>query len=291
MNFPKKLSEINIRDPFVLLDGDYYYMYGTRGKACSGGKQPGFEVYISADLENWTDSIEVFGKTEDFWADMNYWAPEVHKYNGKYYMFASFKSEKRHRGTQILVSSSPCGRFLPLCDFPVTPPEWECLDGTLYTDRQGVPYMVFCHEWTQVGDGEICALKLSEDLKHAVGKPIFLFRASSSKLVSSARGESNFVTDGPFLYRMKSGKLIMIWSSFGKEGYCEIISYSENGRIDGKWIHSEMPLFSKNGGHGMIFHTKENDPCFIMHAPNESPRERPVIMKIVEKDDTIIAVK
>ena len=84
--------------------------------------------------------------------------------------------------------------------------------------------MVFCHEWTQVGDGEICALKLSEDLKHAVGKPIFLFRASSSKLVSSVRGESNFVTDGPFLYRMKSGKLIMIWSSFGKEGYCEIIS-------------------------------------------------------------------
>ena len=27
-----KNCEINIRDPFVLVDGDTYYMYGTRAK-------------------------------------------------------------------------------------------------------------------------------------------------------------------------------------------------------------------------------------------------------------------
>ena len=282
MNFPKKLSEINIRDPFVLLDGDYYYMYGTRGKACSGGKQPGFEVYISADLENWTDSIEVFGKTEDFWADMNYWAPEVHKYNGKYYMFASFKSEKRHRGTQILVSSSPCGRFLPLCDFPVTPPEWECLDGTLYTDRQGVPYMVFCHEWTQVTDGEMCILRLSDDLKKPVGQPKVLFKASEPEWASSKK-HGGFITDGPFLHKCADGRLIMIWSGFDKNGYVEAVAYSKDGTVNGEWAHCEKTMSAVNGGHGMIFKSFDGKLNFVMHYPNEPyGAERAQITEIKE---------
>lgn len=46
-------------------------------------------------------------------------------------MFASFKNEDRHRGTQILVSDTPDGKFKPLTDYPVTPEDWECLDGTV----------------------------------------------------------------------------------------------------------------------------------------------------------------
>ena len=48
-------SEINIRDPFILLYKDKYYMYGSRV-----GVQKGFDVYISDDLINWSDAVSVF---------------------------------------------------------------------------------------------------------------------------------------------------------------------------------------------------------------------------------------
>ena len=169
-------SEINIRDPFVLLDGDTYYLYGTRGATC-WGPATGFDVYASSDLRDWDGPFPCFENDGTFWADRNYWAPEVHIWQGKYYMFASFKSETRRRGTAILRADSPMGPFVPWSDGPVTPTEWECLDGTFYVDHKGNPWIVYCHEWIQAGDGEIRAARLAYDLKRTEGEPVLLFRA------------------------------------------------------------------------------------------------------------------
>ena len=38
-----KLSDIHIRDPFVLLHEDKYYLYGTRGATC-WGEADGFDI-------------------------------------------------------------------------------------------------------------------------------------------------------------------------------------------------------------------------------------------------------
>ena len=83
------------------------------------------------------------------------WAPEVHKYKGEYYMFATFTKPNGLRGTYILKSDTPDGEFKPHSDGAVTPWEWECLDGTLYKE-DGKVYCVFCHEHTQIFDGTIC---------------------------------------------------------------------------------------------------------------------------------------
>jgi len=133
-----KNSEINIRDPFVLAFEGKYYMYGTRGATC-WGPATGFDVYVGTDLENWSDPIEIFHTPEGFWADRNYWAPEVHYYKENFYLFATFKAEGQCRGTQILKSASPIGPFKIHSEGPVTPRDWECLDGTLYIDKNGTP--------------------------------------------------------------------------------------------------------------------------------------------------------
>lgn len=106
-----KKEQIHIRDPFILSDEGKYYLYGSRGGEC-WGKCSGLDVYLSEDLESWSDSYECFSRPENFWSDMHFWAPEVHKYKNKYYMFVSFKSEDRHRGTQILVADTPMGPFI-----------------------------------------------------------------------------------------------------------------------------------------------------------------------------------
>jgi len=282
-------NDIHVRDPFMLVDGGKYYLYGSRGPE-TWGKCTGLDVYVSEDMENWSEAAEVFTPPADFWSDYNFWAPEVHVYKGAYYMFVSFKSDTRCRGTQILKAESPMGPFVPHSNGPVTPEEWECLDGTLYVDPNGKPYMVFCHEWVQIKDGEMCAIELTEDLSAPVGKPFLLFRASDPVWASGFEDEGekdNYVTDGPFLYRTQDGTLLMIWSSFAQNAYCEGIAYSDNGDITGSWIHDERLLFAEDGGHGMIFKTLEGELKFIFHQPNNSPNERPHVISLKDVGNTI----
>ena len=278
-----KNKDINIRDPFVLLWEGKYYLYGTRGKT-TWGEADGIDCYISDDLENYEGPIVAFQKPEGFWADRNYWAPEVYAYNGAFYMFASFKNEKECRGTQVLRSEAPQGPFLPISERPVTPRDWECLDGTLFIDQNQKPWMVFCHEWQQITDGTMCAMPLSDDLSSAVGEPVVLFKGSDPSWADHEKPE--FVTDGPFLYRCENGELIMIWSSRA-HGYVQAVARSESGDILGPWKQDDRLLFDKDGGHGMIFRDKENRLLLVLHAPDTYLEERPRFIELEDRDGNL----
>ena len=276
-----KLDEINIRDPFIITHQGKYYMYGTRAVNTWIREQKyveGFDVYVSEDFESWDGPKSIFENYDGFFGEFQFWAPEVHKYNGKFYMLATFASDTAHRGTAILECDTPDGEFHVHSNGALTPSDWECLDGTLYVEN-GTPYMVFCHEWCQIKDGEICAIQLSEDLKEAVGKPFTLLKASQATPWILPVDEGCYVTDGPFLMNI-DGELICLWSSFGEGGYVEAIARSSNGKMDGEWHIDEKLLFDKNGGHGMIFEDLENNLCFTYHSPNETPFERPCVRKI-----------
>lgn len=271
-----KTDEINIRDPFVLVHGGKYYLYGTRGETC-WGPADGFDVYVGQDLKNWEGPIVCFHNDGSFWADRNYWAPEVHCVNGAFYMFASFKSDSRRRGTAILRTLSPLGPFEPWSEGPVTPEDWECLDGTFYASPDGTPYMVFCHEWVQAGDGEIHAMKLTKDLRAPAGEPFLLFRASEApwcRQVHHSSGLDGYVTDGPFLWRKEDGTLLCLWSGFSETGYAQGLAVSDNGDIDGHFTQLP-PLFPEDGGHGMLFRTLEGELLLALHSPNKHLLERP----------------
>ena len=275
-----KRNEINIRDPFVLVHEGKYYLYGTRGNEC-WGTGTGLDCYVSSDLENFEEPVVVFLPPKDFWADRNFWAPEVHEYKDSFYMFVSFKAEGVCRGTQILKADSPLGPFEIHSDGPVTPRDWECLDGTLYIEEPegGKPYIVFCHEWVQVVDGEICAIPLSDDLQRPVGEPKLLFHASEAPWIVDIRG-GNYVTDGPFMYRYNDGKIVLLWSSFGKEGYTLALAHSESNTIAGPWIQDPKLLFSKDGGHGMLFKNLDGKLMGALHSPNINGEERPIFFEV-----------
>ena len=281
-----KINEFRIRDPFILPYNGVYYLYGTRGY-----KAEGFDVRTSRDLVEWSEPKEIFVPTDGFWGKYDYWAPEVHLYKGKFYMFAGFKSDDHRRGTHILVCDSPDGRFQPLTDEPCTPRDWECLDGTLYVDESGKPFAIYCHEWLQCHDGEMCVQELSDDLKTPVGKPTVLFRASELPGVRSVRDESNFVTDGPFIVRLSHGRLLMLWSSFGKDGYIEAQTVNDSGNITGGWQLTSERLFEKDGGHGMVFTAFDGRRYFIMHSPNTDGLERAVLFPVEEKEGFLRIVK
>lgn len=269
-------STINIRDPFILPYNGKYYLYGTRAaiswnKFAAPGN--GFDVYVSDNLEDWSDAHEVFTPTEAFWGKYNFWAPEVHFYNGKFYMFATFKADDKCRGTAILVSDSPLGPFVEHSEGAITPSNWECLDGTLYVEN-GTPYIVFCHEWLQISVGTVCAQELSKDLRNPIGEPWVLWSADTPSWRYDINGKGAYVTDGPFLFK-RDDTLCCIWSSFSKGEYVESLACSDNGSIRGKWSIGEKLLLDSDGGHGMLFDTFDGEQMFICHFPNKTPEERP----------------
>ena len=274
------IKNIRIRDPFILTDSEAgcYYMYGTTDlKEGSIDAFNSFSVYKSYDLAEFEGPKVIFDGKEhpDFWGRYDFWAPEVHRWQGKYYMLGSCKAQDKCRGTHIFVCDTPDGDFLPLTDGPITPTEWECLDGTLYFDKD-TPYLIFSHEWLQVGDGEICAMELSRDLTHAVGEPRLLFTASSAPDVSELHGHPNcYVTDGPFIFT-EVEKINLIWSSFLQGRY--LVLRAEADGILGPYRHLGSQ-FDFDGGHAMVFKTLSGERMISLHSPDTHDLERATFRK------------
>lgn len=272
-----------LRDPCILVENGVYYMYGTRWL--------GYKNTSGSLAGEWTPLGCVAEYHSDY-AD-NPWAPEVHKYNGNYYMFTTYKSTVTgKRGSVIMCSDSPEGPFKEITGGQITPKEWDCIDATLYVDGDGQPWMVFVHEWVSAPGnvGTMVVAKLSSDLTRLISEPVEIFRANEPDWAAHT------VTDGCWMHRTESGELLMIWSNFNADGYCVAVAKSDNGKIDGNWSHCERLLISKSqlgnydGGHGMIFTDVDGKMYLSIHSPNaaQSDRlEKPVFVPIKEIGGTL----
>ena len=187
-------------------------------------------------------------------------------------------------------TDSPLGPFVPFGDGPVTPEDWSCLDATFYVDETGRPFTAFCHEWTQIGNGTIDVVPLSEDLSRPAGEPVVILRAGDAPWNYSLIDPegNNFVTDGPFFKKGRNGRLYLLWSSFHagpQYFYVQALAISDSGSIFGPWRHADSFIYDEDGGHGMIFDGFDGSTYLILHTPNVPPNERPALFRIKETDD------
>jgi len=292
------LPDMPLHDPFILAFAPTktYYLYTSNVSSLTQVKHVGTMVYASKDLKHWAAPKVVFTVPEGFWAEQGGWAPEVHVWKGKFYLFTTLHNEKKElaqegrpvghptymRGTMIAVSDSPEGPFVPVSDGPIAPANFMTLDGTLYVDPAGKPWMVYAHEWLQVTDGKMEAVPLKDDLTGASGAPISLFKASDAPWIDeqampTAKG-SVYVTDGPELFRTKDGHLLMLWSSYehlnesdGESHYVQTVARSASGELKGPWVQLE-PLVKQDSGHGMLFRTFDGQLLMVLHRPFKRAR-------------------
>ena len=301
-----RLADIPAHDPFVLShkETNTYYLYTTGIPELTDLERNGVLVYKSKDLVKWEGPFVIFEVPDGTWAHPQHgtWAPEVHQYKGKYYLFVTLHNrdsilaeppevwKTNHlRGTAIAVSDSPEGPFrLIKKDGPVPPANFMTLDGTLYEDENGKPWMVYCHEWIQVIDGTFEAIPLKRDLSDAEGEPIHLFKASDAPWINAERKPDDkpqvYVSDGCQLYRTKGGHLIMLWSSYNHEGYVQTIARSQSGKLEGPWEQLD-PLVKGDSGHGMLFKIFEDNWMLILHHPFSTPESRAIIYEAEETED------
>lgn len=234
----------------------------------------GFCVYTSNDLVTWQGPQSVFEVLADFWATDDFWAPEIHEYKGKYYLFGTFSAKGKVRTSQILVSNSLLGPFVPHGGF-IAPKDWFALDATLYVDENGSPYAVFSHEWVQCGDGEVCAVKLSDDLKNPIGEVKKLFSASQSGWAKSPTWNPHdtpiYVVDAPFVFKSDDQEFLL-WSSWNSEeenAYSVGVAYPQNGNVlCGNYIHKNLALPNVDSGHAMVFEDFLGKKRICFHEKN-----------------------
>ena len=267
------LDSIRLSDPAILADKSthMYYMTGTGGL-----------MWKSKDLKKWTGPFTIIQTDSTSWMGKNpmVWAAELHYYKGKYYNFATFTNRDvkidtvrgnviERRACHILVSDKAEGPYVPMEDDIYLPANMPTLDGTLWVDKDKKPYLVYCYEWLQNWNGTIEKIHLKSDLSGSIGESKLLFKASDSpwsREVENGVVKPNKVTDGPYLFKTKKGKLGMIWTSWIDDVYTQGVAYSKSGTLDGPWIHEKEPITPSNFGHGMLFQTFEGKWLMSVHS-------------------------
>ena len=102
-------------------------------------------------------------------------------------------------------------------------------------------------------------------------------------------GGDDYITDGPYLHRCKTGELIMLWATSGRKGYIQAVMKSDNGEIDGNWKKAQPPIFDEDGGHGMIFRDLDGQLRLSLHSPNTG--EAQLVLFDIDDTDGVISVK
>jgi hypothetical protein len=300
------IDSMNMSDPYILADDatKTYYLTGSGGG-----------IYESKDLKKWTGPYGAYDVIGTWMEGINFVAAaEIHHVNGKYYYAASFGDRKelvdviprrynvyRHQ-TMILGSDKAEGPYKLLNSDPnydYLPHNWDIIDGSIWYEN-GTPYFVFVNEWMQTIDGTMEYVKLSPDLSKTITEPILLFHASEAPWALEMVGNNEmtfglklngWVTDGPELFRTKTHKLGMLWSSWGVGRYNQGVCYSESGSIDGPWIQEEKPFVGDNSGHGMLFTTFEGKRLLVIHhADGDGPR-KPRFYEIDDTGDKLVLGK
>lgn len=284
-----KAEDIRCRDPFVVRNGKEYLLFRSHDGILDGHE--GVDVFRSRDGREWEGPAPALSLPD---RGNTYWAPEAHPWEGAWYLFVTVTGlrpgcgnetplgKEIIRGTCIFRAEHAEGPYLPWSEGPVTPWEDLALDGTLYADPSGHPFMIYCHEWLQTVDGTVDAVPLSMDLKRRIGESRLLFRASDApwclgqyveEAVGIHFGGTVRVTDGPFAFRDLSGGLCLLWSTANQGKYQTGLARSAGG-LFGPWEHADQPLYADDGGHAMLLMEDETKGKMILHQPNTAPDER-----------------
>lgn len=298
---PVTFDSLSMSDPFIYPHEETktYYLTGTGGR-----------LYKSKDLKTWESLPSPIDLSGTWMNGLFLAAGEIFHIGDKYYYAGTWSDHSTiiqavprrynvpRNQTQLLVSDSPEGPYTPLVkeqEFCLGPEDWDIIDGTLY-EENGTNYMVIVHEWTQLIDGTMAYMPLSDDLTHRTAEPTTIFRASEapwSKEMNSI-GEATFgmkmpgwVTDGPQMFKTQTGKLGMLWSTWGENRYLQGVAYSESGSIKGPWVQAEKPLKDDNSGHGMIFTTFEGKRLLIIHHDAGNGR-KPQLYEIDDSGDELV---
>jgi beta-xylosidase len=125
--------DVLVADPFIYREGDTYYLYGT----ASG---EGLYVWTSPDLVHWHLRGHAYERSAETWGREHFWAPELFKHDGKYYLHFTALGPNDRRRVVLAKGESPLGPFTEM-KAPWFDVDWTVIDGHVYRDGDGTLYL------------------------------------------------------------------------------------------------------------------------------------------------------
>jgi beta-xylosidase len=219
-------------DPFFLAHGGRFYAYATESRVT------GFQVMQSDDLVHWTHKGVAL---EVPWSRVHYWAPEVVRYRGRFYMTYSAENptNKKH-DIGIAIAASPLGPFRHLTKLvEAEPGQRGVIDATIFFDPDGTPYLIYSEE----NPRSIVMRALSRDLLRVAPRKVTLLRPD--------RPWERGVTEAPTLL-FRDGVYHLLYSAGPYEGSkagCRyLVAHAKSHRLQGPYVKTEKPLLETRDG-------------------------------------------
>jgi arabinan endo-1,5-alpha-L-arabinosidase len=147
-------TQVDVHDPVMAKEGNKYYVFSTG---------PGITFYSSTNMKDWKPEGRVF-PGQPAWAksaapsfDGHIWAPDIHRHNGKYYLYYSVSGfGKLTSGIGVTVNktldpASPDYKWedqgMVLQSIPGRD-LWNAIDPNVVVDDKGTAWMSFGSFWS-----------------------------------------------------------------------------------------------------------------------------------------------
>lgn len=213
-------------DPHILAHDGKFYAYATE----SG--RTGFQVMESDDLVNWTHrgiALEVP------WSRVHYWAPEVVRHRGKFYMtYSALNPQTNRHDIGIAVADHPLGPFTHRAILARGDDNRVgVIDATIFFDRDRSAYLIYSEEEPR----RIVMRRMAADLLSLEGETIELLRPD--------REWERNVTEAPtMLYRNGVYHLFYSvgWFQSSKQDASYAVCHATSRSLRGPYVKSPEPL-------------------------------------------------
>lgn len=271
--FANPVVSTDCPDPGVLQDGDRYVM------ACTSGRAE-YPLRVSNDLVRWSAAGSVFSASnKPAWATGDFWAPELHRVDGKYLAYFS----ARHRDGDLAVGVASADDVLgPYRDSgaPLVRDPRGAIDAHAFEAPDGSRYLV----WKT--DGNASGVSTTIELQPLAADGLTLTGAARTLLSSTEPWEGG-VIEGPWLI-FESGYYYLFYSGnvYSSAAYGTGVARSKS--LAEPFEKAPAAILRSNGtwagpGHGSVMHAASGEWIFVFHAwpadrVGQSPPGREVLL-------------
>ena len=276
---------IKIGDPQILLYEGKYYCYATNCDHFSTG----FSVWVSDDMENWSEEIPCFNAIES-WGKSHFWAPEVVYHNGKFVMhYTAMSRELDSLRMGVAISDSPTGPFKDALGKPIFDLGYATIDGSVLVCDEGnfFYYSRDCSE--NVVDGirtsQLYCVRLNDDLTEVIGEHVLV--STPSELFEKKSIYMDILwNEGPCVVKI-GDKYVMNYSAncYATNDYaiCVSVAHSPMGpfkkSVNNPVLSCREDLFGS--GHNAFFTGKDGELYTSFHIqtnPEKPSGDRRVVI-------------
>ena len=257
---------VEVADPFVFREGEIYYLYGTEAR-------DGLFVWTSPDLVHWTHRGHAFKRTPETWSRRDFWAPELFKHQGKYYLhFTAMGGKERDRQRRRVVlaqGDSPLGPFKEIKSPWLEGAQRPIIDGHVFRDEDDQLYLYTVHLDNPPKHMcfEIHVQKLDEKLN---------LSGDTTMCVSPTLDwEGEMVNEGPFVLR-RGETYFLTWSAnpYWERNYSVGIATAPSPL--GPWTKSPEPILQATDrvsgpGHHSFVESLDGKELFIAYHVHRDP--------------------